>query len=245
MSTSPIPVGPYLFTERDARRTLSNASTIIQSMAGDREPSPIAHLSTLIDDLLSDVDIDGLRRDRLADLLARVWGVLAAAPATLRAGGHVPATRHGVVAHLHRGTGGVPKLPITEAYVDWTGIEGDVQRTREHHGRPFQALCIWSEEVVDRLRADGHPIFPGAAGENVTIAGLPWDEIVPGVRLRIGGALCEVWAYAVPCRQNAQWMRDGAFERLHHRNGPGISRVYATVTERGDVRVGDAVILEP
>lgn len=242
---SMIPIGPYLFTERDARKTLVNAPTIVRMMTGDRDPDPIAHLAHRVDELLDGIDPMALRGDDLADLLARVWATLAAAPTTLRLGGHNPRTRRGLLAHLNRGDGGVPKLPIEEAYVDWNGIEGDVQKTREHHGRPFQALCLWSTEVIDRLRVDGHPIFPGAAGENLTLSGLPWDEVRPGTRLRIGDVECEVWAYAVPCRQNARWFADGDFERIHHDRTPGTSRVYATVTRRGNLRVGSDVVLEP
>lgn len=240
-----IPIGPYLFTERDARKTLASAPTIVRSMSGDRDPNPIAHLSQRIDELLEGIDPMVLRGDELADLLARVWATLAAAPTTLRLGGHHPPARRGIVAHLHRGEGGVPKLPIDAAYVDWKGVDGDVQKTREHHGRPFQALCLWSTEVIDSLRHDGHPIFPGAAGENLTLSGLPWNDVRPGTRLRIGEVECEIWAYAVPCRQNARWFADGDFERIHHERSPGMSRVYATVTRRGDIRVGSEVVLEP
>lgn len=242
---SRIPIGPYLFTERDAQKTLANAPTIARMMSGDCHPNPIAHLVHRVDELLDGVDPMALRDEDLADLLARVWATLAAAPTTLRLGGHNPPTHQGVLAHLHRGSGGVPKLPIEDAYVDWNGVEGDVQKTREHHGRPFQALCLWSSEVIESLRADGHPIFPGAAGENMTVSGVPWNDVRPGVRLRIGEVECEVWAYAVPCRQNAPWFSDGDFERIHHDRSPGLSRVYATVTRRGIVRVGSEVVLEP
>ncbi|MEY3054536.1 MAG: hypothetical protein RL550_1059, partial [Actinomycetota bacterium] len=60
---------------------------------------------------------------------------------------------------------------------------------------------------------------------------------------------CEVWAYAVPCKKNAQWMSDGDFTRLHHdravETGVAISRVYATVTKPGTIRSGAEVVLEP
>ncbi|MBU3718426.1 MAG: MOSC domain-containing protein, partial [Actinobacteria bacterium] len=106
-----------------------------------------------------------------------------------------------------------------------------------------------SAEVIDGLRADGHPIDYGSAGENITIRGLDWNDVRPGVRLRIGEVMCEVWAYAVPCKKNAQWMKDGDFGRLHHDRegefGGAISRLYATVTERGMVHPDDAVTLEP
>ncbi|MEY3034625.1 MAG: hypothetical protein RLZ86_1247, partial [Actinomycetota bacterium] len=79
--------------------------------------------------------------------------------------------------------------------------------------------------------------------------GIPWENVVPGVRLRLDEVECEVWAYAVPCKKNAQWMSDGDFSRLHHdrtaETGVAISRVYATVTKRGTIRTGAEVVLEP
>ena len=242
-------VGPYRFTEQDARRTLANAPTIIRLVSGRRDPNPIAHLVDRIDELLEHVDPTSVPAAELPAILAPVWATLAAAPATLRVGGHVPTSSRGSVLRINTSNGGVPKTAVDEVYVDWDGPHGDVQATREHHGRPFQALCLWSAEVIDRLQAAGHPIAYGSAGENVTIRGLDWNEVRPGTRLRIGEVVCEIWAYAVPCRQNAQWMDDGDFGRLHHERegefGGAISRVYATVTERGTVRTGDVVVLEP
>jgi len=138
----------------------------------------------------------------------------------------------------------VPKLALDRAEVGYGGVLGDRQATRAHHGRPWQALCLWSREVIDHLRAEGHPIDAGSAGENVTVAGLDWAEVRPGARLRLGTVLCQVTAFAVPCKQNAQWFSDRDFNRIHHRNGP-ISRVYAVVLEPGVVCPGDTVQLEP
>ena len=247
--TKPIPVGPYLFTERDARKTLINAPIILDMMNGPHTRGAIDHLRARVDDVLRDVDPLTLDRETLEITLATVWATLAAAPATLRVAGVLPARRVGRIERINTSKGGVPKTPIDETYVDWNGLDGDVQATREHHGRPFQALCLWSAEVIDSLSAGGHPIAYGSAGENVTISGLPWDEVVPGVRLRIDEVECEVWAYAVPCKKNAQWMNDGDFMRLHHdrgaQEGRAVSRVYATVTRRGTIRTGAEVVLEP
>ncbi|MFZ9383763.1 MAG: MOSC domain-containing protein [Ilumatobacteraceae bacterium] len=245
--TKPIPVGPYLFTERDARKTLINAPVILDMMNGPHARGTIDHLRERLDRVLDGIDPLALDRAELASVLATVWGTLAATPATLRAAGVLPARHLGRIERINTSKGGVPKTPIDSTYVDWNGLDGDVQGAREHHGRPFQALCLWSAEVIDRLRAEGHPIFYGAAGENVTIAGLPWDDVVPGVRLRIDEVECEVWAYAVPCKKNAQWMSDGDFMRLHHdrADGRAVSRVYATVVRRGNIRTGAEVVLEP
>jgi MOSC domain-containing protein YiiM len=128
--------------------------------------------------------------------------------------------------------------------IDYCGVVGDRQATRYHHGRPWQALCLWSSEVIACFAADGHPVFPGAAGENITISGLPWADVRAGVRIRAGSVLCEVSAYALPCFQNKPYFRDGDFATMHHERGP-VSRVYATVIEPGTVRTGDSAILEP
>ncbi len=244
-----ISIGPYQFTERDARKTLLNASTILDMMNGERVGGAIDHLRTRVDELLAGIDPVLLARDELEPLLASVWSALAAAPATLRSADVLPSRAVGRIHRIHTSGGGVPKSPVDEVYVDWDGLDGDVQSAREHHGRPFQALCLWSAEVIERLADDGHPIFPGAAGENVTISGIRWDDVVPGVRLRLDEVECEVWAYAVPCKKNAPWMSDGDFLRLHHdrtaETGVAVSRVYATVTKRGTMRTGAEVVLEP
>jgi MOSC domain-containing protein YiiM len=150
----------------------------------------------------------------------------------------------GSVAQLNVSQGGLPKLPVPRVSVGWRGVVGDRQATRVHHGRPWQALCLWSTEVIAQLHAQGHPIAAGLAGENITLTGLPWSELRPGVRLRIGTVLCEVSLYALPCFQNTAWFLDGDFQVMHHERGP-VSRVYATVLEPGEVAIGDDAVLEP
>ncbi len=161
-----------------------------------------------------------------------------------RAGeGSPPAT--GRVAQLNASGGGVPKLPVESATITTAGLAGDRQHDREHHGRPWQALCLWSAEVIDALAAEGHPIAYGSAGENVTVAGLDWATLRPGVRMRIGAALVETSPYAIPCRKNAQWFLGGDFGRMAHERQPGVSRIYAQVLDGGPVAVGDPVVVEP
>ena len=244
-----ITIGPYRFTERDARKTLLNASAILDMMNGPRANGAIDPLRTHVARLLDGVDPLTVTRPDLERTLALVWETLSRAPSSLRVAGATPQRQVGRVAGLHTNKGGVPKTPTDRVEVDWAGVKGDVQAAREHHGRPFQALCLWSAEVIDRLATDGHPIFPGAAGENVTVSGIPWEDVVPGVRLLVDDVECEVWAYAVPCKKNAQWMSDGDFSRLHHDRtavtGIAVSRVYATVTRPGVIRTGAEVVLEP
>lgn len=180
--------------------------------------------------------------------LARLHTALHALQAAGRcrhdAGEGAPAAA-GRVVRLSVSGGGVPKLPIDRAAVTAAGLAGDRQGNRTHHGRPWQALCLWSAEVIDTLAAEGHPIGYGSAGENVTVGGVDWSTIRPGVRLRIGTALVETTPYTIPCKKNAQWFLDGNFGRMAHEFQPGVSRIYAHVLDEGTVTVGDPVLVEP
>jgi MOSC domain-containing protein YiiM len=148
-----------------------------------------------------------------------------------------------VVEQVHTSAGGVPKQPVMSLDVRHDGAVGDVQRTKKHHGAPWQALCIWSTEAIAALVEAGHQLAPGAAGENVTVSGLRWSDVRPGVRLQLGEVVCDVSAFALPCRQNARWFADGDFMVMHHSRGP--SRVYATVVTPGRIAPGDPAVLEP
>lgn len=169
---------------------------------------------------------------------------------SLRAAGRVvhagAATRTGTVATLHASGGGVPKPAVPALVVGRLGARGDVQADRRNHGRPFQALCLWAVEVIADLAAEGHPIRPGAAGENVTVSGLDWAALVPGMRVRFGSeVLAEVSAYTTPCKKNARWFVGGDFLRMSHVRHPGSSRLYAWVLRGGTIRPGDPVVVEP
>ncbi len=150
----------------------------------------------------------------------------------------------GRIVQLSASNGGVPKLPLAEATVDANGITVDRQADRRAHGGPRRALCLFALERIETLAAEGHPIGPGATGENVTIQGVEWDRVVPGSRLRLGETvLIEVTGYTEPCWKNAQWFLDGDFSAMGQETRPGFSRVYARVLEGGDLRPGDAVEL--
>lgn len=151
--------------------------------------------------------------------------------------------QRGVVAGLFASGGGVPKAPIDEAVVGRRGVDGDRQATRKHHGRVSQALCLWSAEVIATLAAEGHPIGPGNAGENVLVRGIDWPALRPGVRLHLGAdVVAEVSGWALPCAKNARWFADGDFRRIDPDRRPGSSRAYAAVLIGGVVRTGDAVV---
>lgn len=151
----------------------------------------------------------------------------------------------GRVHQINTSDGGVPKLAVDRAVVDTSGVVGDEQADKVHHGSPDQALCLYSLEVIETLRSEGHSISSGSAGENITVSGLDWQRVVPGTRMQIGPVEIEVTYYAIPCAKNAQWFVDGEFNRMHASKHPGESRVYARVLEGGPIQTGDPVELRP
>jgi len=145
------------------------------------------------------------------------------------------------VASLHRSAGGVPKLAIPEATVTAAGIEGDRQRNLKYHGGPDRALCLYSQELIDALRAEGHPVEPGWMGENIVIAGLDWRRMVPGTRVRLGVVEIELTAYALPCRNIRGSFTGGRVGRVSPETHPGWSRLYARVLHGGTLAPNDPV----
>lgn len=149
----------------------------------------------------------------------------------------------GRIAQISVSCGGVPKRGVLRARLSSDGVEGDRQNDRRHHGGPDRAVCLYSLELINALQREGHPIVPGSAGENVTVVGVDWDSIVPGVLLRVGEALLEVVSYTVPCKTIRASFTDGRFERISQKTNPGWSRVYARVLSAGEARRGDAVAI--
>ncbi len=140
--------------------------------------------------------------------------------------------------------GGVPKLAVRDGEVTELGLVGDVQKHTKVHGGPDRALCLYSLERILALQAEGHPIFPGSTGENLTLAGLDWDAVLPGVRLRLGDSVeIEVTKYTEPCPAITGSFAGGDANRMAQADHPGWSRVYARVLTPGSICVGDKVTL--
>lgn len=139
--------------------------------------------------------------------------------------------------------GGVPKLPVERAWVDDLGLDGDLHNDTKNHGGSERAVCLYSLELLQRLRAEGHSAHPGSMGENLTLSGLDWDRLTSGARLAVGEVLLQVTSYTTPCSKIANSFSDGRFVRVSQKVNPGESRVYARVLRTGEVRTGDEVRL--
>jgi MOSC domain-containing protein YiiM len=146
------------------------------------------------------------------------------------------------IFQLNTSPGGVPKTAVREATVNELGMSGDDHRFPDIHGGPERALCLFSLERILELQAEGHPIFPGAVGENVTLSGLEWDKLNPGVRLALGDTVqVEITRYTTPCNTIPAYFVDGQYQRISQKVHPGWSRVYARVLQGGTLRVGQTV----
>ena len=144
------------------------------------------------------------------------------------------------VAQISVSAGGVPKHAVPAARVTARGVEGDAQRNRRLHGGPDRAVCLFSLERIRALQAEGHPITPGSIGENVTLEGVDWGTVVPGVRLRLGAeVVIQITDYTAPCTNITGSFRDREVARVSQRRHPSDSRVYARVLQEGGLSSGD------
>lgn len=151
---------------------------------------------------------------------------------------------NGRIFQLNCSDGGVPKRAVREAFLTPTGLEGDRQADPRLHGGPERALCLFPLERILELQGEGHPIFPGSAGENVTTVGLDWALLEPGARLALGAeVVIEISSYTSPCKKIAASFAAGEFKRISQKVHPGASRLYARILRTGRLSVGQTLSL--
>jgi len=106
-----------------------------------------------------------------------------------------------VLKQINRSGGGIPKFPVDgPVMLTASGIDGDRQRNLRYHGGPDKAVLMIASELLDHLVAHGFPVYPGALGENLTVAGIDTADWRTGKRYRIGDdAVIELTTLRVPC----------------------------------------------
>ncbi|MDB5312438.1 MAG: hypothetical protein JWO38_6640 [Gemmataceae bacterium] len=123
-------------------------------------------------------------------------------------------------------------LDVAQLVAD-RGIGGDV---KARPGR--RQLNVMVAEVVADLRAEGFHTAPGELGEQIVIAGVPAGALVPGARVRLGGAVIEVTLPRTGCDR---------FETIQGKPKASVEGrlgVLARVVTGGEIRVGDEVTVE-
>jgi MOSC domain-containing protein YiiM/ribosomal protein S18 acetylase RimI-like enzyme len=150
------------------------------------------------------------------------------------------------VRQVNVSPGGVPKLPVDEAWVGRLGLDGDRHDDVTGHGGPHRAVTILGLEAIRRVAAEGHPIGPGTTGENLTIEGLDISTLPVGTRLAVGDTLLlELSKPTTPCQTIRGNFIGGHIARLSIDLHPRDSRMYARVLVEGLVRSGDPISVLP
>ncbi|MFE0510322.1 MOSC domain-containing protein [Streptomyces sp. NPDC058964] len=137
---------------------------------------------------------------------------------------------------------GAWKQPVTGARtVRRLNIEGDGQGDLAGHGGEMRAVLVyqldsyrhWAREL------DRDDLRPGHFGENLTVDGLPDNEVCIGDRYRIGGAVFEVTQPRVTCYRVGLRLGEPRMAALlvAHRR-PGF---YCRVIEEGEVEAGQEI----
>ena len=167
----------------------------------------------------------------------------------------------GNIHQINIGNGGVPKLPVPEAYVSLERIIGDkwgwgVDKIKSSgkpgkHGGSQKAVCLYSLECLEELKRLDFPVFPGALGENLTTEGLEYRtvrigdmyQVGPDVRIRIS-------KIRTPCTTIAdaygagiiKAMFDQQVEKCDYTSPKwGMTGFYAEVFRQGLVRRDDPI----
>ena len=141
----------------------------------------------------------------------------------------------GTLISLNVSPGGIPKRPIERAQVSREGVEGDWQLNRKYHGGPDRAICLYSLELYDSLRADGVDLKSGDVGENFTLLGVDLQALAVGDRLKVGGCTIQITKVRVPCSTLKKWHSD--LPRLIEGRSGWVARVIG----EGEVAAGDLV----
>lgn len=138
------------------------------------------------------------------------------------------------------------------------GVDGDAHmgETVKHRSRvakdPTQPnlrqVHLLHEELFDELLAKDFVIRPGEMGENVTTRGIDLLGLPTGARLRLGKtAIVEVTGLRNPCVQIDRFQQ-GLLAATLDRDADGNlirkAGVMAIVLTDGDVRPGDAIMIE-
>jgi ferredoxin-NADP reductase/MOSC domain-containing protein YiiM/ferredoxin len=121
-------------------------------------------------------------------------------------------------------------------------LDGDGQGDLAGHGGEHRAVMVYQLESYRYWEAylQRHDFEYGQFGENLTVDGLPDNEVCIGNRYRIGGAVFEVTQPRVTCYRVGIRMNNPTMPALLVAHGrPGF---YLRVIEEGDIGMGDEIV---
>lgn len=127
---------------------------------------------------------------------------------------------------------GTPKKDVGRARaVEGFGIEGD-----SHGGTAKRQVSLLAEESVDKMRAKGLELSPGAFGENMTTRGIDLIGLPMGTQLAVGeGVVLEITAKGKVCHDHCA-IYEAVGDCIMPREG-----VFTEVIRGGEVARGDSI----
>ncbi|MFZ0714641.1 MOSC domain-containing protein [Mycobacterium sp.] len=138
---------------------------------------------------------------------------------------------------------GAWKTPVTgRRMVRRLNIDGDGQGDLAGHGGENRAVLVYQLDSYRHWAEEFHrdDLAPGLLGENLTVEGLPDDEVCIGDRYRIGQAVFEVTQPRVTCYRAGMRIGEPRMAALlvSHRR-PGF---YCRVIIEGEVEAGQEIV---
>lgn len=138
--------------------------------------------------------------------------------------------------------GGVPKPSVDSIDVETLGIKGEIIRDKKHHGGADKAVCLLTQDVLQQLQDDGHPIVGGSTGENILID-VPFDSLRPGIQIEFREIKLEITMAASPCKTIGDSFINQNFNAISDKKYPGRTRWYARVLVEGTVHQNEQLTI--
>jgi len=141
-----------------------------------------------------------------------------------------------------KGGCGLPKLAVAQLDVSTQGCLGDYNqyRTIKKKSTSDRALSLITEDVIAQLNEEGWPVQAGDLGENITINGIPYEELQEGMSFVVGSVRLVLTEEIEPCNKLLHLPYVGRARRkefmttLTNRRG-----WYAKVDNPGIIKEGD------
>lgn len=135
------------------------------------------------------------------------------------------------------------KVPVSgPVFVGATGLEGDSQTNKKHHGGPEKAVLVYGADHYSKWKEElGRELPYGGYAENLTVTGLDETSVCIGDVYQISEVRLQVTQARVPCSNIPR--RWGIPDLLDRVLATGRFGWYCRVLCEGQIKAGLAVEL--
>ena len=130
---------------------------------------------------------------------------------------------------------GICKQPVSEVKLTTDRFEGDDVANHKSHGGRDRAVCIYPYEHYKFWENEFGIRLPEAAfGENLTIQGMPEEDVTIGDIYQIGEAIVQITQGRIPC--NTISKRNQVEALLNRMIETGYTGYFCRVLQEGNIR---------